>query len=466
MNRKIFVFSVMGAMLLLCSSIFANSLDYCTDQSAGFIANHTRQAATDAADIVAYNPAGAALMQPGFYVSLSQQSLFLDYKEEFEDPSTGFKEKYKEDKPIPIYPNFYSIYNMGKQGTGNLAFSMKAGIIAGGGGLEWNGTTALAAAGSAVAEGATENGLATTLTRTDMKQEVSSQYFGFGGNVAYSLFDGKASISAGSQFIYAQKTAETTGKLYFDTPALAGFTGDPEWSMDIDSRFDFDAKGYNIILGFDVRPVEKMTFGFRYETEADLKFKYHQERDEVNASTPLAQSAADEVEDKLDVSGKKENFNLPALFACGLEYQFTPEFILAMGGDLFFLRAADMSGYEKTLQKVGYEINTGATWAVMPSMLKLHAGLTFADVGTKKSHLESEDSHTLSTMSTNNHTSKILMGGLGITYTIIPDLDVILSCSTLTTIDGKEKATTESGYKVSYYRDATLVAIGVNYKIF
>ena len=128
------------------------------------------------------------------------------------------------------------------------------------------------------------------------------------------------------------------------------------------------------------------------------------------------------------------------------------------------LRDADMSGIENNLQKVGYEINIGSSYTLIPSLLKIGAGVTFADVGAQKSLLESEEK--MPEVSANNWTSKILMGGLGITYSVIKDLDVILSGSYLTTIDGKEKATTESGYEVSYYRDVLLLAIGVNYKIF
>lgn len=448
MNRKLLVVPVIGAVLLLCSNAFSNSVDYCTDQSAAFIANHTRQASTDAADIVAYNPAGEALMAPGLYVSVNQQSLFMDYKEEFSNPY--FSEKYKDDKTIWLYPNVYGVYNMGKVGEGNLAFGLKAGIIAGGGGLEWDGNTALAAAGLSIFSKlpALVQGALGAPTGTDFTQKVSSAYYGFGGNAAYSFLDNKVSISVGGQYIYSEKTAETSGNWLFAGGAIS-------W----DSKFDYEADGYNLIFGIDIRPVEKLTIGMRYETEAELSYRFHEDKNEVSVlGTPSSTVAAE-----LSVSGKTEQYNLPATFACGAEYRFTPDFSLAIGGDLFFFKNADMSGYEKELGEYGYELNMGMTYALIPSFIKLSAGVTYAEVTNSDKIFSSTDE--LTTQGPTGITNKILMGGIGVTCTAAKDLDIILSSSYLTTIDGKEKGTTSAG-EVSYYRDVLLVAIGVNYKVF
>ncbi len=452
MNRKQLVVPVLGALLLLCSNAFSNSVDYCTDQSAAFIANHTRQAATDAADIVAYNPAGEALMAPGLYVSLNQQSLFMDYKEEFSNPY--FSEKYKDNKTIWLYPNVYGVYNMGKVGDGNLAFGLKAGIIAGGGGLDWNGNTALAAAGMGLYQKV--GTYVGTPVGTDFTQKVTSQYFGFGGNAAYSFFGDKVSISIGGQYIYAEKTAETKGTWIFSGDTIS-------W----DSKFDYNADGYNLIFGLDLRPVEKLTLGFRYETEAELKFKFHEDRNNLSSTNTtvsgLIATNYNGFVTYFSKAGKTEQYNIPATLACGAEYQFTPDFSLAVGGDVFFFKNADMNGYEKELGDYGYELNMGATYAVIPSLLKLSAGVTYAEV-TNSDDIFSSASE-ISVQGPTGITNKILMGGIGVTYTAAKDLDIILSSSYLTTIDGKEKGTTSAG-EVSYYRDVLLVAIGVNYKVF
>jgi len=472
MKRRLFALSLTGVLLLFNVSVFANSVDYSTAQSASFIMMATRQASTDAADSLAYNPAGIALMAPGLYLSVNEQYYFMNYEQSFK--GAGLDEKYKDDRPIPIFPNVYAVYNMGKAGSGNLAIGLKAGVIGGGGYLDWNGTTGTAFAAAHIADGLTAKNtlLATTVKRTDIEQDVSSVYYGFGGSVAYSLFDDMVSLSVGGQYIYAKKTAETTGKLYFNTAAFGG-----EWNLDIDSKFDCDAKGYSLIFGLDVRPVDKLTLSLSYETEADLKFKYNQDRDKVTASTLLnnptlgpltgqnvVDGAAATLQGKLNKEGEEENFNLPAIARMGAEYAFTPALTMAIGGELFFVHDMDYNGVEEYFQKLGWELNVGGIYAIIPSKLKVGLGVTLADVGSKDSLFDSEDE--MAAMGANNWSTHILMGSCGIVYTIMQDLDLVVGYSYLVTYDGPEKGKTPSGYEVSYDRTVQNIAIGVNYKVF
>ncbi len=473
MKRKLLLAPFMGLLLLVSSNLFANSVDYSTAQSASFLMMATRQAATDAADILAYNPAGIALMVPGLHISVNNQYYVMKYEETFK--GSGIDEKYKDDRPIPIFPNVYAVYNMGKVGSGNLAFGLKAGVIGGGGYLDWNGTTGTAFAAANTAKGISSLNalLATTATRTDIEQDVSSVYYGFGGSVAYSMLDDRVSLSLGGQYIYAQKTAETTGKLYFNTAAFGG-----EWNLDIDSKFDCDAKGYSLIFGLDVRPVDKLTLSLSYETEADLKFKYNQDRDKVTASNLInnpnlgegltgqyvVNGAAATLQGKLNKEGEEENFNLPAIARMGAEYAFTPALTMAIGGELFFVHDMDYNGVEEYFQKLGWELNVGGIYAIIPSKLKVGLGVTLADVGSKDSLFDSEDE--MAAMGANNWSTHILMGSCGIVYTIMQDLDLVVGYSYLVTYDGPEKGTTPSGYEVSYDRTVQNIAIGVNYKVF
>ena len=457
MKRKLLLAPLMGLLLLVSSNLFANSVDYSTAQSASFLMMATRQAATDAADILAYNPAGIALMVPGLHISVNNQYYVMKYEETFK--GSGIDEKYTDDRPIPVFPNVYGVYNMGKVGSGNLALGLKAGVIGGGGYLDWNGTTGTAFAAANTAKTLSGNGLATTATRTAIEQDVSSVYYGFGGSVAYSMLDDRVSLSLGGQYIYAQKTAETTGKLYFNTAAFGG-----EWNLDIDSKFDCDAKGYSLIFGLDVRPVDKLTLSLSYETEADLKFKYNQDRDKVTASFAGANSAADELQGQLNKEGEEENFNLPAIARMGAEYAFTPALTMAIGGELFFVHDMDYNGVEEYFQKLGWELNVGGIYALIPSKLKVGLGVTLADVGSKDSLFDSEDE--MAAMGANNWSTHILMGSCGIVYTIMQDLDLVVGYSYLVTYDGPEKGKTPSGYEVSYDRTVQNIAIGVNYKVF
>lgn len=462
MNRKLFVLPVMGAMLLISINLFANSVDYSTAQSASFIQMAARQAATDGADIVPTNPAGIALLAPGLYLSLNDQYYFMRYDESFE--GAGLDEKYKDRRPITLFPNVYGVYNMGKVGDGNLAFALKAGVIGGGGYCDWNdGTTATGFLAATIAK-MVSAGAPTTATSTDIKQKVSSVYYGFGGSAAYSFLDDKVSVSAGGQYIYAEKSAETTGTLYFNTPGFGGF-GLANWSANIDSKFDCEANGYNMIFGLDVRPVEKLTVAFSYETQADLKFKFHEDRCNVtNTASALVPTLNAGVTSKLTKAGVKTNYDLPAIARMGAEYQFTPDFLMAAGGELFFVNNMDYSGVEKDMQKLGWEFNLGAKYTVIPSLLKIAGGITIADVGAKDSLFESEE--VIDLMGTNDWSTHIFMTSCGFTYTIVKDLDLVVGWAHLITTDGDKKHTTESGYKVTYDRSIDNIAVAVNYKVF
>ncbi len=471
-NFLAFMLFLTGSFLSFSISSFAGSIDYITNQSAKFVMNQARMAATDGADIVAYNPAGAALMPEGLYLDVNEQCLFMVYDETFknQNQSPELSESYKDRKTIPIVPSVYGIYNMGKQGVGSLAFSLKAGVIGGGGGLDWNGNTGVAYSAIKIAS-TIPSAYATTATGTDIKSKVSSVYYGIGGNVAYSILDDKVSFSVGAQEVISKKTAETKGNFNFYTPA---FGANSEWSLYIDSEYTYDAKGYNFQFGLDVRPIKDLTIGCRYETEAALNFKYHEKEAYADPSitNAVTSTVKNNVEGSLSVAGKTFDYNLPQIFAWGVEYKLTPAITLGTGGTYFFLQEADMDGYQKFLKKAGYEYYLGVTWAVVPSLLKVGTSLTYSDQGGLDSLQSAEDNpetgesgQIIKVQGATNIASKLGLWGAGVTYNILPDLELTVAGAALTSITGKEKATTDSGYKVSYYKDIYFIGVGVSYKV-
>jgi hypothetical protein len=85
-------------VLALCalasaSTAFAGSVDYLCNKSAKYMMTYTRNGSVEAsADIVAYNPAGTAMLPKGLYFDISNQSLVLmPYRQdsEIEYTATG-----------------------------------------------------------------------------------------------------------------------------------------------------------------------------------------------------------------------------------------------------------------------------------------------------------------------------------------------------------------------------------------
>ena len=82
----------------------AGSIDYLSNQSAEYIMSFNRNAATDSADIVNYNPAGTVFLpENGLYVNASAQYLFKPYNETF------LGRTYRQNEPS-IIPNLYTLF--------------------------------------------------------------------------------------------------------------------------------------------------------------------------------------------------------------------------------------------------------------------------------------------------------------------------------------------------------------------
>ena len=78
--RKRFVFlCVISLIVASASPIFAGGIENKTNWSAEYIRTFNRNAATDSADIVMYNPAGVTKMGDGFYGNFSAQYINKDY---------------------------------------------------------------------------------------------------------------------------------------------------------------------------------------------------------------------------------------------------------------------------------------------------------------------------------------------------------------------------------------------------
>ena len=102
--KKFIVFLVaVGLVLYGASPLFAGGADNKTNWSAEYIRTLNRNAATDSADIVMYNPAGISKMGDGFYFNLSFQYLFKDYNNKINGAD------FDQDEPS-IIPGLFSIY--------------------------------------------------------------------------------------------------------------------------------------------------------------------------------------------------------------------------------------------------------------------------------------------------------------------------------------------------------------------
>ena len=89
-------------------------MDNLANMSAKWIRSNARNAATDGADIVNYNPAGLIKMDNGIHISLNNQTLFRNPKHSFTlNPLIG-KQTCKQDGADPFLPALYAAFKKDK----------------------------------------------------------------------------------------------------------------------------------------------------------------------------------------------------------------------------------------------------------------------------------------------------------------------------------------------------------------
>lgn len=455
------------AIMMVGSAVFAGSLDYLSNQSAKYIMNTARTAATDGADIVAYNPAGTALMGEGLFIDVSNQTLLKYYTAE---ETAVLDDEYKQSEPTLLLPNVYAVYNFGPMGPGKLAAFAQAGIVAGGGTLKWDdgtvGSQAFAVGGAAQTAFNLSNAYAgsgtTTVTGATTSVEASSVYYSFGGGVAYSFLEDMFSASIGAKYVMARRTGKVEGTLSFNTTGVLGGPllglNNQDWSVDIIDDYEYEANGITPVFGFDAKPMKELTIGVRYEMETDLEFEYTTKKIDASSTNATADAAVAPglLAQLPDYDGAKVNQNLPQILSLGAEYVVMPELTVSVVSNIYFMSSADMEGLEDSFG-TGYEIGLGAVYKVMEP-LKVGGTFMYTNQAVKTSYLE-DDAVLLTTSASPILDS--LMFGLGATYTVIPNLDVTLAGNWVHYLPAD--VDTDAGMEISYEKEVYTIALGVAY---
>ncbi|MDT8274335.1 MAG: hypothetical protein RRA35_14175, partial [Desulfomonilia bacterium] len=199
LRRSIFsvwLFIVLGVPVLHAQ------IDNLTNMSAEWIRMSNRNAATDAADIVVFNPAGTVALSPGFHLDIGNQFMFRMPEHSFTDPLGTGDLSYEQDSPDLFIPNLYAAYTRDR-------WSLFGGIHIPGGGAsidypDGSFTTRLIGA-SLIGPGGPFEGLYTAVTDESIK--AGSIYIATTLGGAYKVTD-MASVAAGIRCINAKNTIE------------------------------------------------------------------------------------------------------------------------------------------------------------------------------------------------------------------------------------------------------------------
>ena len=302
MKKIVVILSVVGLVCASVSPLWAGGIINKSNLSADYFRSLTRHASTDAADIVAYNPAGVMKMENGFYTKLDILYINKDYENDVPNnplPYTGEDGNFKSDEPS-IVPGFFTVYKQDKW-AGFFAVT----VPGGGGKVKYEDgdarTSALALSlnynpASPVA------GLYTGVS--DMYLEADSFAIGYTLGGAYEI-NSIFSVAGGLRYINATQKFKGRANLIGIAPGVPSL-----FEVDLER----DATGWGYFLGMNITPTDKLNFGLLYQSNTDLDYKSSVTKDDPGVTRVLGWE-----------DGTKQREDLPGILAAGVSYKFTPK---------------------------------------------------------------------------------------------------------------------------------------------
>ena len=436
--RKVFIGIVTFSMVLSGAiSVFAGAVVNKTNWSVEYIRTLNRNAATDYADIAAFNPAGTVKMTDGFTINGSVQYLDKDYKNKVDG------EHFKSDKSS-TFPGVFAVYKKNRWALfGSFTF------VGGGGEVEWeNGdaTTMALGAGMTVkadrtidamvqAGGGPPAPLGTYYgTLTNQRIRAKSYDLGYALGGAYAIND---IFSVSAAIRYVDGTIEANGTVTTSpTPTGAALGGTPQTS-NVD--FDQDADGWGAIFGVNIAPNDRLNIGARFETKTDLEFDTDVGEDNNNVLPQLG-----------IVDGEDVNEDLAPSLGVGVSYWVTEKFRAETNLTLYFNGSADWEGLEDDVD-TGYDVGLALEY-IFNDKFTASIGYMHTETGIDPEDMTPEnpelDANTFVGGLAYSYNQKFHVN-LGIGYSSYEDDDFVSSLT---------------GAKVEYEKDITFYALGLEYR--
>jgi len=345
---KEFVVFVFVACTVFCVTLplLAGGIDNKTNYSADYARTLNRNAATDSADAVVYNPAGVMKMEDGMYLKLDLQYTALKEATniiggtEFESDATD------------IVPALFALYKKDRWAA-FAAFS----IPAGGGTVEYEqGNATSYGIGMGVINHPIFGAFYNTITNQYL--EGKSVHYGYSVGGAYTIND-MLSVSLTARYVNAEK--EGKGFVTVASPA-------PQRSFFVD--YEQSDSGLGFILGAHITPSEDWNIGLRYETKTGLDLKYTVNRDDLGLFVP----------------GAEESRDLPAIFALGVAYTVSPKVKIEADLTYYLNDNADWSDPKFHDVDNGFDLGIALEYTFNPE-LKGSVGYLFTQTGLEPDSL-------------------------------------------------------------------------------
>ncbi len=435
------------AVLAVAHMVFAGGIVTNTNQSAQFVRTLSRNASS-AIDATYFNPAGLTQLADGFHVALYNQTIMQEKSVKNSMPLS--QDEFIGKVDVPFFPNVYAVYKQDK-----WAVSFGFGPNGGGGTADFaDGLPSFEmpiATLPGLVQGATQ--IPTSAYKADIAFKGSSVYYGFQVNGSYQLTDMLA-VAVGARYISAVNTYEgaiqniqinPTFPPLFDgsfVSAVSFFQAlsqmNPEAAgyipMVQDKQVDVKQTGSAItpIIGLNIRPIEKLNVGIKYELNTGLVLTNETTVDNTG----------------MFPDGVETNADIPAILAVGAQYDFMPQLRASASVNYYFDKNANWDGREDLVDNNYLEIAAGAEFDLTEALL-VSAGYLRAQTGVSEEY-QTDISHSLSSNTV----------GFGVRYTVAKIWDLDLG-ALYTMYDESTKTT--PAYTETYNRTNLGIAVGVGY---
>jgi long-chain fatty acid transport protein len=340
------IFFIFGTVTMIAQ------MDNLSNMSAKWIMSNTRNAATDGADIVNYNPAGVVRLSDGLHINLSNQTMIRKPEHSF---NLGLGEKkYGQDGIDPFLPNLYLSYKKDN-------WAVSSGTYISGGGATANypdGSFNTTVLGYSML-GTSTSAIYTSVS--DMSLKASSFYLTVPVTFSYALND-KISVAAGARYIRGINKTEAG-------LTLAGsLLGASDLAVNVD--YKENATGFGGVVGVFYQPTDKLNLSVHYETGVKLDFEAKDNKGNYAIS----------------VDGKKNRRDLPAALCTGASYRISDKLTAAADFNYYFQTSADWgkitnpkNGLKVDASDVAgncYTAGLGLSYFIIPE-LQLSAGCKY-----------------------------------------------------------------------------------------
>lgn len=337
MRWDLFTTGVLAWLLLLGEPSHAQIYNQ-TCQSAEYARTLNRNAATDAADIVVYNPAGLVELSDGFHLNVSNQIWFRRPVHTFNDPLGHGRMSREQEGTDWFVPNLHAVYKHAEWSVFGAVY-----VPGGGASVDYpDGSYTTRALGDGILN---QDGSPAVLYR-DIRDDYlkgSSVYLavGFGGACRVSE---KVSLAGGIRTITVRNEIE--GGLTLTDGLLGPLTQDVPLMVDVKET----GQGWGLVAGIQVRPVEDLNLALHYESPVRLDLET-----DIGRKDNISEEAG------LFVDGQENPRDFPPMVGLGVSYRFTERLRGEVDFNYWFQEKAD---WGKTLDGRDNAGAAGDSWSV------------------------------------------------------------------------------------------------------